>query len=578
MQLQLRAYQREAIDDTRKRWAAGAMRVPLVLATGLGKSVIAASLISEWARDNPGKRALVIAHTDELIDQLYRKILDVAPHLRTGIVKGAKNQLLANVIVSSRQTLAHARRRVGIRDVGLIVIDEAHHAVKSNSYGTILEHFGGFDPDSGVKAAGFTATLVRGDKQKLSSVWEDCSFARDIRFGIRNGYLLDIQGARIVVPGMDASSVARRGGDYDAAALAEELDRTFAIETIAKQYLEIAADRKTIAFWPLVATAEHAAEVFNDHGIPSGHVSGVMDKTLRRQTLADLRSGKLACVHNAMVLTEGFDDPSVDCVLVGRRTVSPVMGPQMAGRGMRPPLWIPSAQRRPMLLIDAVGAFDEGTLKLLIDLSPERVRAAESMNLDDDSTLTFEERETLIDEALAADAEERRAGASFAFESDEYRGATSVVTFDPLGRDAVWAVTPAGTHYVKAGGDAYVFVVPSLMGDPSTFDVVACSKRDSVRAPGWQRGTVHTNVSFELALGWAEAEALEIGGYGAKTLGARKSKWRRGAPSDAAKRTAVSLGAWHDGMNAGECSDAIDAVYAARRIDPLVARVLSRVP
>lgn len=575
-QLRLRNYQREAIDDTRKRWAAGAQRVPLVLATGLGKSVIAATLISEWRRDNPGKRVLLIAHTDELIDQLYRKVLEVAPHLTCGIVKGAKNQLLADVIVSSRQTLAHARRRVGIRDIGLIIIDEAHHATRANTYGTILEHFGAFDDVGEVKAAGFTATLIRGDKQKLSEVWQECTFARDIMFGVRHGYLLDTQGARIVVPGMNASTVAMRGGDYDAAALAEELDRTFAIETIAKQYLEIAADRKTIAFWPLVATAERAAEVFNDYGIPSGHVSGAMDKALRRQTLADLRSGKLACVHNAMVLTEGFDDPSVDCVLVGRRTVSPVMGPQMAGRGMRPPLWIPPEQRRPMLLIDAVGAFDAGTLRLMIDLSPARAAALDALDIDE-SALTLAEINAAIDEKLAADMNELRAGATYEFESDEYRGDTAVVAFDPLGRDSVWGVTPAGTHYVKAGGDAYVFVVPSLAGDPGTFDVVACSKKDSARVVGWQRGTEHVGLSFELALGWAESEALEIGGYGAKTLGAVKSKWRRGPASEAATRTARSLGVWRDGMTAGECSDAIDAVYAARRIDPLVARVLSRV-
>lgn len=566
--LKLRAYQREAIDDTRTRWTSGAVRVPLVLATGLGKSVIAATLISEWMRDNPGKRTLLMAHTDELIDQLYRKVCDVAPHLRVGIVKGERNQALADVVVSSRQTLARKPRRDALRDVGLIIVDEAHHAVRANTYGTILDHFGAFEPGATVKVAGFTATLVRGDKQKLSSVWEDCTFARDIMFGIRNGYLLDIVGHRIVVAGMDASKVRMRGGDYDAASLAEELDRTFAIETIAERYAEIVGERKGIAFWPLVETAQRAAEAFTAAGIPSGWVSGTQPKQERRRTLADLRSGKLRCVHNAMVLTEGFDDPSIDVVLVGRRTVSPIMGPQMAGRGMRPDLTIPADKREPMMLIDAVGAFDSSTLGLLIDLSPERAKRAEELAGDG---FTLQE----IDAALAAEADELRAGATFTFESDEYSGATTVIVFDPLGRDSLWDVTNGGTHYVKAGTEAFVFVVESLAGEPGTFDVVACSKstRGGVR---WVTPTAHTGVSFEMALGWAEAEAFEVGGLGAKTLAGRKTAWRKGPASDAAIRTAERLGIVAAGMTAGEVSAAIDHVVASRRIDPLVASVRAR--
>jgi superfamily II DNA or RNA helicase len=138
--LTLRPYQREAIDDLFARWRAGATRVPLVLATGLGKTVIFTVIIEEWLSypANAGKRVLVIAHTNELIDQAARKVREVSPSRRVGIVKGALNSVMAEVIVSSRQTLASEKRRNQIKRIGLIVIDECHHAHSKNTYGRIL--------------------------------------------------------------------------------------------------------------------------------------------------------------------------------------------------------------------------------------------------------------------------------------------------------------------------------------------------------------------------------------------------------------------------------------------------------
>lgn len=153
------------------------------------------SYADRWLADNPGRRVLIVAHTDELITQAARRARSVAPGRRIGIVKAGQNETLAEIIVSSRQTLASARRREQLRNVGLIVIDECHHATRHNTYGRILEHFGAFDEQSSVLVAGYTATLVRSDKQKLSSVWQDCTFTRDILFGIRNGYLLDVRGS-----------------------------------------------------------------------------------------------------------------------------------------------------------------------------------------------------------------------------------------------------------------------------------------------------------------------------------------------------------------------------------------------
>lgn len=583
MTLLLRDYQREAIDDLRKRWDAGATRVPMVLATGLGKTVIFSTLIEEWLSEpaNAGKRALVIAHTNELIEQAAASIKRACPSASVGIVKGERNNVTARIIVSSRQTLASEKRRSQIRRVGLIVIDECHHAVATNTYGTILTHFGAFqEPElmdgPTVKVVGMTATLARSDKAKLSTVWEACSFKRDIMFGIRNGYLLDVRGERVVVADLNMKNVSMSGGDFGERSLAEELERTFAIEKIAEQYARVASDRKGIAFWPLVATAQHAAEVFTAAGIKSAVVHGAMPLPERRQVLADLRSGVLQVVHNAMVLTEGFDDPTVECVVIGRPTKSAPLYQQMVGRALRPDLTLAPADRRPALVIDVTGASEGNDLRSLIDLSPERVSQG---TYDEHPDATLSELEEFFLEEIGDELDGQRAGASYGFESEEYAGATTTKTFDPLGRKKVWGKTSGGTYYTKASvhgkADAFVFIVDSLTGDPGTYDIVRCSINKGFNpqydaAPEWAQGTEHVGLHLDMALAWGEDLAGDA-------YSARKSAWRGRAPSQGLKNMAKYLGINPDSfITAGELSEAVDAAKADRRIDPLVALVRSR--
>jgi superfamily II DNA or RNA helicase len=611
--MKLREYQREAIDDLYSRWDAGSTRVPLVLATGLGKTVIFTTMIEEWLSANPGKRVLVIAHTNELIDQAVKKMREVAPHRRVGIVKGPINSVTAEVIVSSRQTLASEKRRSQIRNVGLLVIDECHHAHSKNTYGKIIRHFGGYpqcehssDPHSldmyacdpcmtsaaraedevsarewveppRIKVAGFTATLARSDKMKLSTVWEDCSFKRDILFGIRRGYLLDVRGERVVVAGMDMANVRQSGGDYAESALAEELERTFAVETIAKEYARLAHDRKGVAFWPLVATAEHAASVFRAQGIPSAALSGKTPASERKAILRALRVGDLQVVHNAMVLTEGFDDPTLDVAVIGRPTRSAPLYQQMVGRVLRPDLTMPASARKPALVIDVTGASEGNDLRSLIDLSPERpLKNVYEDHLD----ATLSELEEIFASEIEEEVDAQRAGASFTFESDEYSGATTTKTFDPLGRSKVWGQTEGGTYYVKssrfAKADSFVFIVESIEGDPGTYDIVGCSANsiynpDRDERPPWATGTDHKGLHLDMALSWGE----ELAG---DAYNSRKTSWRGHAPSQKLLNLARMYGIEvTPDMNAGQIGEAVDQRKASIRIDALVAAVRSSV-
>lgn len=593
--LALRDYQTAGITDLLTRWDAGATRVPLVLATGLGKTVMFADLAGKWIGEHKrydstgmlaiakplhekysmGKRVLGIAHTDELIMQMVKQLRRANPGIRVGIVKGQEfNETTAAIVVSSRQTLQSEKRRAQIRNVGLIIVDECHHAVRTNTYGKILEHFGAFhDPEdqsrhsqvqARCKVVGFTATLARGDKSKLSSVWEECTFRRDVLFGIRHGYLLDVRGKRIVVPDLDMGNVRVSAGDYRDTDIGEELERTFAPQIIARDYKEHAAGRKGIVFWPLVETAEHGAEAFNEAGIRSEVIHGQLGKTERRAMLQRLHTGETQVIHGVAVLTEGFDEPTVDVVVVARPTRSAPLYQQMVGRVLRPDLTIPASEREKALILDVVGAGARHDLRSLIDLAPER--ALEDVERDDLSLMELDEY--LIDQ------ETMPGQLTYEFDApeEEYAGDTAVVEFDPLGRDRFWAQTPAGTWYVGAGGDAYAFLAESVDGDPGTYDVVLCSK-DSGHA-AWARATEHTALPLDMALGWAEEEALELGGFGAKELTGRKSAWRKREPSDKVIRYARILGiVVVPGWNAGDVSAAIDAEKARRRIDPLVQLV-----
>ena len=593
----LRDYQREAITDLIMRWDAGATRVPQVLATGLGKTEIFTALGDAWIDRlaeayGLGRRVLVLAHTDELIDQAARKARQRNPHLSVGIVKADLNEAYAQIVVSSRQTLQSEKRRAGIRNVGLIIVDEAHHAVRSNTYGKILEHFGAFDESPRVKVAGFTATLARGDKAKLSTVWGECTFRRDILFGIRHGYLLDVRGERVVVPDLDMRNIKKVAGDYTDSGIAEELERTFAPEKIADHYAKSArlptgGLRQGIAFWPLVETAHHGAEAFEAAGVPSAVVHGGLPKEERRLILRRFAAGDVTVVHNCMVLTEGFDAPWADVVVIARPTQSAPLYQQMVGRVLRPDLTVESSLRERALILDVVGAGAQHDLRSLIDLSPERPLRRDAEH-DEWSLLELDD--------LAIQDEERRQTAAV-FDDPTYVpyvGETTTVAFDPLHREKVWAQTPDGTFYMSAGTEQYVFLAESMVGDPGTYDLVWCSKSGphtwprSAGVQGMVDPQRYAGLSLDEAIMFGEDVAVERGGYGTKTLTSRKSSWRREQPSEGQIRAARASGlvvpvkenadgttdrvatsstsAW----TRGELSEKLDAVKAARRIDPLV--------
>jgi len=576
--LRLRDYQQDCIDWLLERFGAGGVRVPNVLATGLGKTVIFAHLIARWVAEHPLERVMVLVHTDELVQQAVRKIRDVNPGMRIGIVKAERNEVTAQIIVASVQSLRSEKRRAQIKRLGLIIVDECHHAT-APTYRKILDHYGAFgNPGSGsaenllapvgapmVRVAGFTATLARGDKAKLSEVWESepAPFTRGISFGIRRGYLLDVRGRRIVIPDLDLSGVKKSGGDYQDAALGEAMEASYAPEIIARDYKRFAGDRKGLVFWPLVEVAEHGAAAFEREGISSAVIHGKLGREERRLILKRLASGEIQVVHNCAVLTEGFDDPTISCVVIARPTRSAPLYQQMVGRGLRPNLALPAGERGDCLVLDVVGASRSHDLRSLVDLSEKEI--SDEVGMDDELSLI--EMEELQEE------QENSPGPAWP-EEEKYVGETEAVEFDPLGRTTAgaWMKTFGGTYFLPAGDDAYVLLPPGE--DAATFDVAWLSKSPLISIEGKQgEVTEHRGLSLEMAISWAEEVVEGLGGF--SSLSTAKARWRKGDASAAQKRWATRNGIDWQGLSKGELSDLRTMMDASARIDPVIGFMIT---
>lgn len=618
--LPLRPYQREALDSVTEI-ITHVRRPAVVLPTGGGKTVVFAHMIAEWIAANPGKRAMVLVHTDELVLQAVDKLLKVAPHLVIGIVKAARREVRADVIVASVQSLRSEARRNEIRHVGLIVVDECHHAT-ARTYRAILEHYGCFD--GRCLAVGFTATLARGDGGPLGEVWEDVAFQRDIAWMVRKRYLVPPRGKSVAVPDFDLSSVRTSGKDFREGDLGDALVDSLAPQVVARAYNVYAQNRcpecieaieqlhedtgewvtpsycdvdgcgsagdtgrTGIAFFPTVASAYVFADAFNTEGIKTEVVHGALPTEERRAILERLESGVTQVVCNCMVLTEGFDSPRVSCIVVGRPTKSKPLYIQMVGRGLRVDPAVPY-ESQDCLILAVTPEAARHDLRSIVDLSTKPIKEAR-------------EGATLIElEDEWADEEEALAAA----ESRYYEGPVEVRDFDPLAASStkLWAKTSAGVYFLPSSRDVWVFLVPG--SGPGLFTVAWCGQeRRDVRfvccgeMPGrscrcGQRQskpggfTEHVDLDLEMAMRWAEDLAVDMGEDPYQSLTAKTASWRRKRASvypkmiGMARRLGVEVPEERladdaaKPLRAGELSDQINKIQATRRIDPVVERMI----
>ena len=341
--LPLRDYQQEALNAVLDAADQGATRPLVALPTGTGKTVLFAYLVAR----RPG-RSLILVHRDELIRQAAEKLAMIAPDLDVGIVKAKSNEINSRCVLASVQSISRPKRLQTLRsDFETVIVDEAHHAT-ATTYKRVLEYVGSFRTD-GPLTLGVTATPRRGDRKTLDTIFQDIVYQRSITDMIATGYLCDLRALQIGVE-INLDLIRTQRGDFVDSDLEQLLLTADAPVTVVDAVLEHAAQRKTLIFTPTVNIAHVLAAKLREAGIVAEAVDGKTPLQDRRAMLKRFRSGSTQVMINCGVLTEGYDEPSVDCVILCRPTKSATLFTQMIGRGTRP---YPGKQN--CLIIDLVG-------------------------------------------------------------------------------------------------------------------------------------------------------------------------------------------------------------------------------
>lgn len=590
VRLSPRPYQAEALTRTAAAEERGVRRQLGVAATGLGKTVIFSMLAEQR-----GGRALILAHRDELVTQAAAKVREVWPGVQVGIVKAGENDVRAQVVVASVQTLARPRRLAqllapfspdGTSLLGradpfdLVVVDEAHHAA-ADTYRAILaalsagehgcphaaagiDHYHdrpatpdevgdgcelgvAFDPcpgpSDGPLLLGVTATPDRGDGKGLDDLFDEVTWSYDILWGIRAGYLSDMRGMRVQLDALDLGNVKVRRGDYEAGAAGRAMEDAGAPELIVKAWREHAPARQTLVFTPTVEMARLVAEEFTTAGVAAAYVHGGTPLDERRQLLRNYSAGAIQVMANCAVLTEGYDEPRTDCIVVARPTKSRALYTQMVGRGTRR-----HPDKTDCLVLDVVGASAEHSLVTIPSLFGVEGKYAERLG----------------------DGSASASGVVEEWQQEEVRlgrlRAEEVQLFHQLrGEGIAWV-------QVHRDGELRRYVRPLGMGPadgdgkPTPLPTVVLAQRS---ADGWTAGLQMTDgtkrvlmadVPMEMAQGVAEDYVRKNGSAHLVTADA---PWRARKPSPKALAAAKKWRLPVDpSWTAGQLSEALDAHIA----------------
>lgn len=392
--MRLRPYQEEAIRAVESGWRDQQKQL-LVLPTGTGKTIV----FSQIAKDRTATgRVLIMAHRDELIEQARDKYRSLTGD-ETAKEKAADSCLgsALPVVVGSVQTLQNDRRleRFSPDYFQTLIVDEAHHAM-SDSYQKVLGHF------PGAKVLGVTATPDRGDRRSLGRYFDSLAYEYSLRQAVSDGYLCNLKALTVPIS-IDMSSVKVKVGDFEVNSIAETLEPY--LPEIARAIRKHAGDRKVVVFLPLVSIAQEFMEILKEEGLDAREVNG--NSPDRKETLEWFdKAGPGSVLCNAMLLTEGWDCPSVDCVVVLRPTKIRSLYVQMIGRGTRP-----APGKNDLLILDFLWMSQKHDLCKPADLSTDTTEdketvtkqsVSEEIDLFDAASDAVEARRRKLAEELAA--------------------------------------------------------------------------------------------------------------------------------------------------------------------------------
>lgn len=394
--MELRPYQQQANDAIFSEWENGIKKTLLVLPTGCGKTIVFAKVAEECVKG--GSRVLILAHRGELLDQAADKI-----GKSTGLgcaTEKAEQTCLGSwfrIVVGSVQSMMREKRLNQFPNdyFNTIIIDEAHHCI-SDSYQKVLRHF----PDAEV--LGVTATPDRGDMQNLGTVFESLAYEYTLPKAIKEGYLSPIKAVTIPLK-IDMSAVGVQAGDFKSGDIATALDPY--LESIAEEMEKYCSNKKTVVFLPLVKTSQKFRDILNNHGFKAAEVNG--DSKDRAEILEAFDKDQYNVLCNSMLLTEGWDCPSVDCIVVLRPTKVRSLYCQMVGRGTR---LSPETNKDHLLLLDFLWHTERHELchpaSLICESAEVAQKMTENMEKDAGCVIDIEEAEKTASEDVVAQREE----------------------------------------------------------------------------------------------------------------------------------------------------------------------------
>lgn len=526
--INLRPYQTEANEAFMAAVARGQKRNMIVLPTGCGKTVTGLALAKQI-----GGRTLWIAHREELISQPVKALRTVWPEVNAGVVKAERNEWARDFIFASVQTAWRPQRLEKLTNFDFVVVDEAHHAA-AKSYKLVLEQVGCFDP-GGPPLLGLTATPERSDVLKLDDVFDGIVYQFQLRQAVESGYLVDVEMIQRPI-NVDLDKVGSKGGDFKEGELDVALLEAGIVGDVCSAVNEHARDRKTIIFTVSVRQAKQISERLQGEGFAADWISGETPTPLRRQRLAKLARGQITHMVNCMVLTEGFDDPAVDCIIMARPTQAKSLYVQCVGRGLR---IAPNKDR--CVIVDMVGMSTKHTL----------IQAPVIFGIDgglDDTR-----------EPSMSPEEELRLSHRQGLLLSQIQGVAPVVR-----SKLRWIPARNGTLVLNCGEGGNVMMRPDGKGD---WMVEVVGRKDN---PGRELLTMEP-VDIELAQGIAEDYVRRAQ---AVYLTSKSARWRDAPASDKQKEGLRKWGIqFHSDITKGEASDLMtQAAASSWKNDPATAK------
>lgn len=341
----LRDYQLRAIELSRAELRKGTKRLLINSPTGSGKTVIAEAMIRS-ALDR-GKRVAFLANRVQLIKQTSKRLQDI-PH---GIIQGNNTiNSLSDFVIASIQTVS----RRGLPDVDVIIIDEAHGVAGSNEYKTLIARYNNL-PIIGLSATPFSKGLGAYNKDIGGNVFEALVIAATIKDLIQEGHLVDCD---IYAPSEpDLSKVKTKENRFgeveyiEGKDLEDAVDKPSLIGDIVDHWKKLANNKPTVVFATNVAHSEHITAEFIKHGVLAEHIDYRTEPEDRQAIMQRVSEGKTRVISNVGILTEGWDFPACEVMILARPTKSLIRWIQMVGRVLRP-----SAGKEKALVLDHSGS------------------------------------------------------------------------------------------------------------------------------------------------------------------------------------------------------------------------------